>query len=66
MPGGTDVLSGMTTGTMAVAVLTTSPAVGPVGFFTLPCAVSCHCHFQPAGLLGTFTSVPDHVTLPVG
>ena len=59
-------LSGMTTGTTAVALLTTSPAVGPVGFLTLPSAVSSHCHFQPAGLVGTLTSVPDHVTLPVG
>ena len=54
-------LSGMTTGTTAVALLTTSPAAGPVGFLTRPNAVSCHCHFQ-FGLVGTLTSVPDQVT----
>ena len=53
-------LSGMTTGTTAVALLTTS-AAGPVGFLTRPNAVSSHCHFQ-LGLVGTLTSVPDQVT----
>ncbi len=56
-------LSGITTGTTAVALLTTS-AAGPVGFFTRPSAVSCHCHFH-VGLAGTLTSVPDQVTDPV-
>jgi hypothetical protein len=64
VPGGTDVLSGITTGTTAVALLTTSAAVGPVGFLTLPDAVSCHSHFH-FGLVGTGTSVPDQVTEPL-
>src|SRR5580765_1494956 len=59
VPGSTEALSGMMTGTTAVVVLTTSEA-GPVGFLTRPLAVSCHCHFQ-LGLLGTLTSVPDQV-----
>src|SRR5262245_30605976 len=59
VPGSTDALSGMITGTIAVAVLRTSDA-GRVGFLTRPLAVSCHCHFQ-LGLLGTLTSVPDQV-----
>src|SRR3954452_11925177 len=54
-----ETLSGMTTGTTAVALLTTS-AAGPVGFFTRPNAVSRHSHFHP-GLAGTLTSDPDHV-----
>ncbi len=54
-------LSGILTGTTAVAFLTTSPAAGPVGFLTRPNAVSCHCHFQ-FGLVGTLTSVPDQAT----
>ena len=58
--GSTDVLSGITTGTTAVAFLRTS-AAGPVGFLTRPNAVSSHCHFQ-LGLVGTLTSVPDQVT----
>src|SRR6476619_4400101 len=63
VPGSTEALSGMMTGTTAVVVLTTSEA-GPVGFLTRPLAVSCHCHFQ-LGLLGTLTSVPDQVVDPL-
>src|SRR6266480_7885991 len=59
-PGSTDVLSGMTTGTTAVAFLTTS-AAGPVGFLTWPNAVRSHSHFH-FGFVGTLTSEPDHVT----
>src|SRR3954469_16507955 len=46
---------------MTLAFLTTSDALGPVGFLTRPNAVSCHCHFQ-LGLAGTLTSVPDQAT----
>ena len=53
-------LSGIMTGTTAVAFLRTSP-VGPVGFATRPNAVSSHSHFQ-LGLDGTLTSEPDQVT----